>query len=101
MRTLPRSDSGEAKPQIICKKGSGCKLQVDFYYKRAHRPTVIHHAGLEDCGVQSSWVRGYLKEETISQGDGEGVVGKYQKYQLSGKSRQLSMSLSNNSTFAQ
>ena len=51
--------------------------------------------------MQSSWVRGYLKEETISQAGGEGVVGKYQKYQLSGKSRQLSMSLSNNSTFAQ
>ena len=39
-------------------------------------PTVIHHAGLEDCGVQSIWVRGYLKEETISQGHGEGVVEK-------------------------
>jgi hypothetical protein len=49
---------------------------VDFYYKRAHRPTVIHHAGLEDCGVQSIWVRGYLKEETISQGHGEGVIEK-------------------------
>ena len=62
---------------------------------------VIHHAGVEDRGAPSSWVRGYLKEETISQGDGEGIVGKYQKYKLSGKSRQLSMSLSNNSTFAQ
>jgi hypothetical protein len=30
----------------------------------------------------SSWVKGYLKEETITQGGGEGVVGKYQKYQL-------------------
>jgi hypothetical protein len=27
-------------------------------------------------------VRGYLKEETTTQGGGEGVVGKYQKYQL-------------------
>jgi hypothetical protein len=27
-------------------------------------------------------VAGYLKEETTTQGGGEGVVGKYQKYQL-------------------
>jgi hypothetical protein len=26
----------------------------------------------------SSWVSRYLKEETTTQGDGEGVVGKYQ-----------------------
>ena len=43
---------------------------------------VIHHAGVEDRGAPSSWVRGYLKEETTTQGGGEGVVGKYQKYQL-------------------
>ena len=43
---------------------------------------VIHHAGVEDCDAPSSWVRGYLKEETTTQGGGEGVVGKYQKYQL-------------------
>jgi hypothetical protein len=30
----------------------------------------------------SSWERGYLKEETTTQGVGEGVVGKYQKCQL-------------------
>jgi hypothetical protein len=30
----------------------------------------------------SSWDRGYLKEENTTQGGGEGVVGKYQKYQL-------------------
>jgi hypothetical protein len=30
----------------------------------------------------SSWERGYLKEETTTQGGGEGIVGKYQKYQL-------------------
>jgi hypothetical protein len=35
-----------------------------------------------------------------STGGGEGIVGKYQKYKLSGKSRELSMSLNNNSTFA-
>jgi hypothetical protein len=45
-------------------------------------PTVIHHAGVEDHGASSSWVRGYLKEETTTQGSGEGVVGKYQKYQF-------------------
>jgi hypothetical protein len=27
-------------------------------------------------------VRGYLKEETTTQGGEEGIVGKYQKYQL-------------------
>jgi hypothetical protein len=44
--------------------------------------TVIHHAGVEDHGALSSWVKGYLKEETTTQGGGEGIVGKYQKYQL-------------------
>jgi hypothetical protein len=45
-------------------------------------PTVIHHAGIEDRGASSSWVRGYLKEETTSQRGGESVVGKYHKYQF-------------------
>jgi hypothetical protein len=62
-------------------------------FKNALGPTVIHHAGVEDHDAPSSWVRGYLKEETTTEGGGEGVVGKYQKYQLSGKSRQFSMSL--------
>jgi hypothetical protein len=57
-------------------------LQEDFYFKSALGPTVIHHAGVEDHGTQSSWERGYLKEETTTQGGGEGIVGKYQKYQL-------------------
>jgi hypothetical protein len=43
---------------------------------------VIHHSGVEDCGAPSSWVSGYLKEETTTQGGGKGVIGKYQKYQL-------------------
>jgi hypothetical protein len=43
---------------------------------------VIHHAGVEDRGALSSWVRGYFKEETTTQGTGEGIVGKYQRYQL-------------------
>jgi hypothetical protein len=43
---------------------------------------VIHHAGVEDRGAPSSWVRGYLKEETETQGSGAGVVGRYQRYQL-------------------
>jgi hypothetical protein len=30
----------------------------------------------------SSWGRGYLKEETTTPVGGEGIVGKYQKYQL-------------------
>ena len=82
MRTPPHSDSGEATPQITHKKRSCCKLQEDFYFKSALGPTIIHHAGLEDHGTLSSWGRGYLKEETTTQGGGEGVVGKYQKYQL-------------------
>jgi hypothetical protein len=32
--------------------------------------------------AQSSWWRGYLKEESTTQGGGEGIVGKYKKYQL-------------------
>jgi hypothetical protein len=51
-------------------------------FKSALGPTVIHHAGVEDHGAWSSGVREYLKEETTTQGGGEGVVGKYQKYQL-------------------
>ena len=53
-----------------------------FLFKSALGPTVIHHAGVEDRGAPSSWIRGYLKEETTTQGGGEGVVGKYQKYQI-------------------
>jgi hypothetical protein len=30
----------------------------------------------------SSWERGYLKGKNTTQGVGEGVIGKYQKYQL-------------------
>jgi hypothetical protein len=51
-------------------------------FKSILRPTVIHHAGVEDHGTPSSWVRWYLKEETTTQGGGKGVAGKYQKYQL-------------------
>jgi hypothetical protein len=58
-------------------------LQEDFLFKSALGPTVpIHHTGVEDRGAPSSWIRGYLKEETTTQGSGEGVVGRYQKYQL-------------------
>jgi hypothetical protein len=51
-------------------------------FKSALGPTVIHHTRVEDHGALSSCVRGYLKEETTTQGGGKGVVGKYQKYQL-------------------
>ena len=37
---------------------------------------------VENYGAPSSWEKGYLKEETTTQGDREDVVGKYQKYQL-------------------
>jgi hypothetical protein len=42
------------------------------------------HIPRRDRGLcaPSSWERGYLKEETTTQGGGEGVVGIYQKYQL-------------------
>jgi hypothetical protein len=43
---------------------------------------VIHHTRIEDRGTPNSWVRGNLKEETTTQGSGEGLVGKYQRYQL-------------------
>ena len=48
-------------------------------FKSILRPTVIHHAGVEDHGTPSSWVRWYLKEETTTQGGGEDVVGKIPK----------------------
>jgi hypothetical protein len=51
-------------------------------FKSTLGPTVIHHSGVENRGAPSSWVREYLKEETTTQGGGEGVVGKCQKYQL-------------------
>jgi hypothetical protein len=53
-----------------------------FLFKSALGPTVIHHAGVEDHGALSSWIRGYLKGETTNQGSEEGVVGKYQRYQI-------------------
>jgi hypothetical protein len=53
-----------------------------FLFKSALGPTVIHHAGVEDRGTPSSWIRGYLKEGTTTQGGGKGIVRKYQKYQL-------------------
>jgi hypothetical protein len=53
-----------------------------FLFKSALGPTVIHQAGVEDHGSPSSWVRGYLKEKNTTQKSGEGIVGKYQRYQL-------------------
>jgi hypothetical protein len=53
-----------------------------FLFKSALGPTVILHTGVEDCGAPSSWIRGYLKKETTTQGGRKGFVGKYQKYQL-------------------
>jgi hypothetical protein len=53
-----------------------------FLFKSTLRPKVIHHAGVEDRGSPSSWIRGYLKEETTTQGGGKGGVGKIPKYQL-------------------
>jgi hypothetical protein len=42
------------------------------------------HRGRGLCTLSSwvRWVRGYLKKETTTQGGGESIVGKYQKYQL-------------------
>jgi hypothetical protein len=37
-----------------------------FLFKSALWPMVIHHAGVEDLGTPSSWIRGYLKEETTT-----------------------------------
>jgi hypothetical protein len=51
-------------------------------FKSTLGSTVIHHTGIEDCGAPSSWVTRYLKEETTTQGSGEGIVGKYQRYLL-------------------
>jgi hypothetical protein len=63
----------------ICNYFSFFFLQTarGFLFKSALGPTVIHHAGVEDRGAPSSWVRGYLKEDTTTQESGEGVVGRY------------------------
>jgi hypothetical protein len=50
-----------------------------FLFKSALGPTVIYHTGIEDRGALSTWIRGYLKEETTTQGSGEGIVGKIPK----------------------
>jgi hypothetical protein len=80
--TPPRSDSGDVTPQIT-QKTVLLQTARGLLFKNALGPTVIHHTDVEDRGAPSSWVRGYLKEETTTQGSGEGVVGKYQRYQLS------------------
>jgi hypothetical protein len=77
MRTSPRSDSGDATPQIT-QETVLLQTARGLLFKSALGPMVIHHAGVEDCGAPSSWVREYLKEETTTQGGREGVVGKYQ-----------------------
>jgi hypothetical protein len=64
------------------RNGLAANCKRTFYFKSALRPTVIQHTEVEDCGTPSSWVRGYLKEETTTQGGGKAIVGKYQKYQL-------------------
>ena len=82
MRTPPRSDSGEATPQNHPQETVLLQTARGFLFKSALGPTVIHHAGVEDHGAPSSCVSGYLNEETTTQGSGEGIVGKYQRYQL-------------------
>ena len=69
-------------PKSLTRNGLDANCKRTFYSKSALGPTVIHHPGVEDCSTLSSWVWRYLKEETTTQGRGEGVVGKYQKYQL-------------------
>ena len=68
MRTPPRSDSGEATPQNHQRETVLLQIARGFLFKSALGPTVIHHAGVEDCGAQSSWIRGYLKEGTRWEG---------------------------------
>jgi hypothetical protein len=50
-----------------------------FLFKRALRPTVIHHAAVEDHGAPSSWVRGYLKEKNHNSRRWEGRYWKIPK----------------------
>jgi hypothetical protein len=51
-------------PKITHKKRVLLQIARGFLFKSALGPMVIHHAGVEDRGAPSSWVRGYLKEET-------------------------------------
>jgi hypothetical protein len=50
---------------------ANCKRIFIQEHSRAH--------GVENRGTPSSWIRGYLKEETTTQGGGAGVVGKIPK----------------------
>ena len=79
MRTPPRSDSGEVTPQNHPQETVLLQTARGFLFKSTLGPTVIHHAGVEDHGAPSSWIRGYLKEETTTQGSEEGIVGKIPK----------------------
>jgi hypothetical protein len=74
----------ETRPKSVSERPTTVLLQNarGFLFKRTLGPTVIRHAGVEDRGAPSSWVRGYLKEETTTQGGRKGVVEKSQKYQL-------------------
>jgi hypothetical protein len=65
-------------PKSLTRNGLAANCKRTFYFKSALGPTVIHHTEVEDHGAPSSWVRGYLKEETTTQGGAKGVVGKYQ-----------------------
>jgi hypothetical protein len=82
VRTPPRSDSGEATPQNHPQEmglAANCKRIFIQERSRDHGHTPRRGRG---PWCRSSWVRGYLKEETTTQGSGEGVVGRYQRYQL-------------------
>ena len=79
VRTPPRSDSGEATPQNHPQETVLLQTARGFLFKSALGPTVIHHAGVEDCGAPSSWVRGYLKEKNHNSRRWEGRCWKIPK----------------------
>ena len=79
VRTPPRSDSGEATPQNHPQETVLLQTARGLLFKSALGPTVIHHAGVEDRGAPSSWVRGYLKKKNHNSRRREGRCWKIPK----------------------
>jgi hypothetical protein len=82
VRTPPHSDSGEATPKSLMRNSLDANHKRTFIPGMLWGPQSYTTQGYRTVWTPSSWVRGYLKEEITTQGGREGVVGKYQKYQL-------------------
>jgi len=71
--TLPRSDSGEATPKITWRNGFDAECKRTFISRELSGP-VIHHAGLEDCGVLSKGKEVFNGRNHKSRGMGRALL---------------------------